>query len=229
MPKKPRSDHRGKEWVAMAFYVPATYHTLYGRFFRDPSDVTELDREYSNYLWQRLFAFSNFNTKINVKNVRVDPAEFFAYLADKGVDWELLGEKEVSAEIALFAMTLESPTSPIVETVQPLPAPLPPGPLRGLLATLTPLPEVRREDVPAESVVGATLVVDAEEKGTIGRYLVWVDGNFPLSACIRALEAQCASIPAMLTTRASRPEPLHLCACCKLPTLVCPNEPREIG
>jgi len=210
--------------VAVAFYVPTAYHTLYGRFFRDPNYVVEVDREYSNYLWQRLFAFSNLQAGIVVKSVRVDPAEFASYLTENGLTLERLRENEVSREIASFSMTLPSPNSPIIEVLQSLPDPLPPASLHGHIATLTPLPEVRREDVPTDSAVAATLVIDAGERGVIGRYLVWADGAFPVSACVRAPEDQCARIPTMLITHSAQPVVLHLCSCCKLPTVVCPNE-----
>lgn len=182
MPKKPKSGRGGREGVAVAFYVPVTYHALYGRFFRNPDDVTELEREYSNYQWQRLFAFSNLKTSIVVKSVRVKLEEFTSYITRKGLKLEKLKENEVSGEISLFSTTLQSPYSPIIEVVQSLPDLLPPASLHGHIATLTPLPEVRREDVPANSVVGATLVVNAGSRSVIGRYLVWADGDFPVSA-----------------------------------------------
>ena len=56
MPKIPKTARHGEKAVAMAFYVPATYHALYGRFFQDPSDVSELEKEYSKYLWERATA-----------------------------------------------------------------------------------------------------------------------------------------------------------------------------
>ncbi len=80
--------------VYVGFYVPATYHALYGRFFKDPGDILELEREYNDYLVRRLSAIHNLASSVNVSSVRVEAAGFQSYLASKGLDAAQLSEVE---------------------------------------------------------------------------------------------------------------------------------------
>lgn len=207
--------------VHVAFYVPLTYHEIFGRFFRDPIDIRELEWEYNNYLVQRLFATINLRKQLDIKSVRVDPTEFFEYLASKNLDANKLAENELSSQISLFATTLRPALAPIIEKVQDPPRLPRSDVIYGLMTKYYPLPEIKKSGVPQNSIVGISMVVRSDVDEIIGRYFAWVDGDFPVTRCVKVLEDSCANMPGMQIKFAASAEPLHICACCKLPVAVC--------
>jgi len=207
--------------VYVAFYVPLTYHAIFGRFFRDPEDSRELEWEYNNYLVQRLFATINLRKQLDIKSVRVDPAGFSEYLASKNLDANKLAETEVSSQISLFATTLRPALAPIIEKVQDPTRRPRSDVIHGLVTKYHPLFEIKKSGVPQNSIIGISMVLRSDIDEIIGRYFAWVDGDFPVTRCVNALEDLCANMPGMQIKFAASAEPLHICACCKLPVTVC--------
>lgn len=214
--------------VHVGFYVPATYHAIFGRFFKDPGDIKELEREYSDYLVRRLTLIRDLQSRLRLNSVRVEPGAFFSHLAAKGLDATRLTENETSQQLSMFSATLQPSLFPIVERLQDLQQSSGIKPDRGTITRFHPSPGKPDSHVPQDLVVGIALVITSQQGGSLGRYFVWIDGDYSVTDSLKVLEQLCSRIPELQVFHAKRPEPLHLCSCCRLPQVVCMGQPPAV-
>ncbi len=207
--------------VYVGFYVPATYHALYGRFFKDPDDILELEREYNDYLVRRLSAIHNLASSVNVSSVRVEAAGFQSYLASKGLDAAQLSEVETSKQVSQYSTTLRPSLFPVVERVQDLQVSSGTVAAVSTITRFTPLPKTSITKNARNRVVGISMVITSNRGSVLGRYFIWIDGDHSIKACVNVLGGLGGRIPGARVLKIEHAQPLRLCPCCRLPLAVC--------